>query len=104
MPCIESIIANHREMFFRDMLDEEGNEIQYRNCFSHVGINAGSGNYRSSKEVADVFYDNIRVAEIEFLIDTETVLIFWVNVRLSLFERRTNIDRGSQGKNMNKTE
>ena len=55
------------------MLDEKGNEIQYGNCFFHIGIilmfivveshiiaivriNAGGGNDRTSKVTADIFY------------------------------------------------
>ena len=36
--CIEPVITSHFEMFFGDMLDEKGDEIQYRNRFFHIGI------------------------------------------------------------------
>lgn len=38
VPSIEPVITCHLEMFFGDMLDEEGNEIQYGNRFLHIGI------------------------------------------------------------------
>ena len=38
MPCIEPIITGHLEMFFGDMLYEEGDEIQCRNGSFHIGI------------------------------------------------------------------
>ncbi len=36
VPCIEPVIACHLEIFFRDMLDEQGNKVQYRNSFLDV--------------------------------------------------------------------
>ncbi len=36
--CIEPIIPGHLEIFFGDMLDEKGDEIQYGNSFFHIGI------------------------------------------------------------------
>lgn len=36
--CIEPVVTSHLEMLFGDMLDEKGNEIQYRNSFFHIGI------------------------------------------------------------------
>ena len=38
MPCIEPIIPGHLEMLFRDMLNEKGNESEYRNRPFHIGI------------------------------------------------------------------
>lgn len=106
--CIEPIITSHLEMFFWDMLDEEGNEIQYRDRFFHIGIilvfivveshivsiiriNAGGGNDRPPEVTADVFYDSVRVAEIRFGINIETVFIFFVNSRFGLFKRRADM-------------
>ena len=34
MSCIEPVITCHLEMFFGDLLDEKGNESEYRNSFS----------------------------------------------------------------------
>ncbi len=36
--CIESIIAGHFKVLFRDMLYEEGNKIQGREGSFHIGI------------------------------------------------------------------
>lgn len=108
MPCIEPIITGHLEMLFRDMLDEEGNKVHDRESFFHIGIilvfivvkshmiaivriNAGGGNNRASKVTADIFYDSVRVAEIRFGIDIETVFIFFVNGGFGLFKRRTDL-------------
>ena len=108
VPCIESVIPGHLEMFFRDMLDEKGNEIQNGNCFFHIGIilmfivverymiaivriNARGGNDRPAKVTADVFYNSVRVAEIWFGVDVETVFIFFVNGSFGLFKRRTDM-------------
>lgn len=108
MPCIEPIITGHLEMLFRDMLDGEGNKVHDRESFFHIGIilvfivveshmiaivriNARGGNNRPAKVTADVFYDSIRVAEIRFGIDIETVFIFFVNGCFGLFKRRTDM-------------
>lgn len=108
VPCIEPIIACHLEMFFGDMLDEKGDEIQYGKSFFHIGIifvlivmksyvipivkiNAGGGNDRPPEVTADVFYNRASVAEIGFGIDIETVFIFSVNVCFVLFKRRADM-------------
>ena len=106
--CIESVITGHFEMFFRDMLDKKGNKIQYRDGFFHIGIipvfivveshiitiiriNARGGNNRPPQVTADVFYDSVRVAEIGFGINIETVFILFVNGGFGLFKRRTDM-------------
>lgn len=106
--CIEPVVTSHLEMFFWDMLDKKGNEIQYGNCFFHIGIifvlivmeshvitivriNAGGGNDRAPEVTADVFYNSVSVAEIGFGIDIETVFIFSVNGCFGLFKRRTDM-------------
>lgn len=106
--CIEPVITSHLEMFFWDMLDEKGNEVQYGNCFFHIGIilmfivveshivpivriNARGGNNRASEVTADVFYDCVSVAEVGFGINIETVFILFINDRFSLFKRRTDM-------------
>lgn len=95
-------------MFFWDMLDEKGNEVQYRNCFFHIGIifmfivveshivpivriNAGGGDNRASEVTADVFYDRVSVAEVGLSINIETVFILFINGRFSLFKRRPDM-------------
>lgn len=107
MPCIEPIITGHLEMLFRDMLDKEGNKVHDRESFFHIGIilvfvvveshvtaivriNTGGGNNRPAKVTADVFYDSVRVTEIWFGIDIETIFIFFVNGGFGLFKRRAD--------------
>lgn len=94
-------------MLFRYMLDEQGNEVQYRDSFfnigiilvsvvmeSHIfpiiGVDSGRGNDRPSKVAANVLDDSIGITEIGFGIDIETILILLVNSGLSLFERRAD--------------
>lgn len=62
--------------------------------FPIVGIDAGGGNDRPAKVAADIFDNSIRITEIWFGIDIETVFILFVNVGFGLFKRRT--DMGSQ--------
>lgn len=95
-------------MFFRDMLDEKGNKIHYRNRFFHigivimfivvesyvstiVGINAGSGNDRTPQVAAYIFNDCISITEIGFGINIEAVFVLFVNGGFGLFKRRTNM-------------
>ncbi len=94
-------------MLFGYMLDKQGDKVQYRERFFHIGIvfvlivveghvitiigiNAGSGNDRTAEITADIFYNSIRVAEIWFGIDIETIFIFFVNGSFCFFERRTD--------------
>lgn len=105
MPCIESVITSHLEIFFRYVLDEQGNKVHDRNRFFHVriifvfnvvegdvfpiiGIDARGGNNRPAEITADVFYNRVRVTEIWFCIDIKTVFIFSVNGSFCFFEGR----------------
>ncbi len=105
--CIETVITCHFEMFFRYVLDKQGNKVQYRNRFFNVGvvfvfivveghvftiigINAGSGNNRAAEVTADVFNNRVSVTEIWFCIDIKAVFIFFVNGSFRFFERRTD--------------
>ena len=105
--CIESIIAGHFEVFFWDMLYEEGNKIQDGEGSFHIGIvfmfivmesdivtvigiNARSSNDRSPKIPADIFHDGVGVTKIGFCIDIEAIFIFFINGGLGLFKGRAN--------------
>ena len=105
--CIEPIITRHLEVFFRYMLDQQGNEVQYGNCFFNIGIvfmlivmesyvltiigiNAGGCNNRAAEVTADVFYNSVSVAEIWLGIDIESIFVFLVYGSFCFFERRTN--------------
>ena len=107
MSCIEPIITRHPEVFFRYMLDQQGNEVQYGNGFfnigivfmfivmeSHVptiiGINAGGCNNRAAGVTAGVFYDSAGVAEVWFGIDMESIFVLPVNGSFRFFKRRAS--------------
>lgn len=107
VPCIESAIANHFKMFFREVANQFFDEIDGREGFpdifsifmavvvesdriSIIGINSGSSNHRYSKITADVFYHSPRIAEIRFRIDIETMFVFSITERFDFFKRRTN--------------
>ena len=107
VPCIEPIITCHFEMFFRYVLNKQGNKVHYRNCFFHIGvifvlivmeghvfpiigINTGSGDNRAAEVTADVFYNSVGVTEVWFCIDIKTVFIFSVNGSFRFSERRTD--------------
>ena len=103
VPCIESVITCHFEMFFRYVLDKQGDKVHYRDRFFDVGIvfvfivveghifpiigiNAGGGNNRAAEITADVFYNSVSVTEVWFGIDIETVFVFSVNIGFCLFK------------------
>ena len=91
--CVEPIITCHFEVFFRYVLDEQGNKVHNRNCFFHIGIvfvfivmeghvfpiigiNARGGNNGAAKITAYVFYNSVGVTEIWFCIDIKPILSF----------------------------
>lgn len=107
VPGIESVITGHLKVFFRYMLDKQGNEVHYGKSFFNVGIvfvfivveghiftiigiNAGGCDNRASEIATDVFYHGVSVAEIWFGIDIETVFILFVNGSFCFFERRAD--------------
>ena len=106
MPCIQAIVADLLEMFFRDMPDQTGNEFHYRdgfhnklvvlmpvvmksNIFAIVFINAGSGNDRSAKISADVFGNNLRIAFVGFGINMEAIFVIVIAFGFDFFEGGT---------------
>ena len=94
-------------MFFRYVLDKQGNKVHYRNRFFYVriifvfiiveghvfpiiGINSRSGNNRATKVTADVFYNSVSITEIWFSIHIKTIFIFFVDGSFAFFEGRTD--------------
>ena len=107
MPCIQTAIADHFKMFFRDVTDQTVYEIHNRQSFFHIlfifvtvivesngisviPVNPGSSNYWPAKIAADVFSHYFRIAEIRFGIDIEALLMLSVTFRFHFFERRSN--------------
>lgn len=104
VPCVESVITSHLEMLFGDMLDEKGDEIQYRDSFLHIGIilmfiimeshifpivriDTGSSNDRTAEVAADIFNDCISITEIRLGINIETIFIFLINLGFGFLKR-----------------
>lgn len=105
--CVKTAIADHFKMFFRDMMDQTLNELHDRDGFFYIdiilmaivvegdqvtiiGINAGSGNDRSTKITPNVFGNDSGVAFIGFGIDIETIFVIFIAGSFHLFERRTD--------------
>ncbi len=101
---IETIVSGHFKMFFRDMLDQKFYKIQRGNRFFNVciilvsvvmesdeitiiGINPGSSNHRAAQITGDIFHDGIRVTEIRFCIDIETIFVLIIDGSFDLFKR-----------------
>lgn len=108
VPGIKTIVPSHLELFFRDMLNQQFNEINGRKSPLDKGvvfmlivmeshhlpieeINPGKGNDRASKIPADVFNDGFRVTEIGLCINIESIFVFMVNVSFYLFERGADV-------------
>ena len=105
--CIDTIIAKHLKVFFRDMYNEPFNKIEGRNTFfdgfvifvsgvmesdiiTIVFINAGSSNNRTPQVSADIFDGNVRGTEIGLGPDIESVSVIFINVILYFTERRSD--------------
>ena len=117
VPCINAAVADHFEMFFRDMPDETFYELHNRKSFFDIGVifvtvvmegdkvaiisvNPGGGNNRTSQIAPNVFYGGFGVAFSWLGIDIETVFVFPITTGLYLFERGTDfgfqfIEQGS---------
>ena len=95
-------------MFFRDMLDQKFYKIQRRNSFFNVriilvsvvmesdeitiiGINPGGSNHRATEITGDIFHDGIRVTEVRFCIDIETIFVLIIDGSFDLFKRGTDM-------------
>ena len=107
VPCIKAVIADHFEMFFRDMLDEEFYEVHHRECpfhisivfvavivegdrFAVIGIDTFQGDHGSAEIAADVLYNRFRVTKVRPGINIETIFIFAVDESFRFFERRAD--------------
>lgn len=107
MPGIKPVISGHFEMFFRDMLNQEFDEINGRkgsyhkriifvfvvvesDIFPIVGINPGKGDGRTAKIAADIFDNGVGVTKIRFGINVKTVFVLAVYFSLCLFKGGTN--------------
>ena len=105
VPCINAAVADHFEMFFRDMPDETSYELHNRKRFFGIGIifvavvmegdkvaiifvNSRRGNNRTSQIAPNVFYGGSGAAFSWLGIDIETVFVSPVTTGLNLFERR----------------
>lgn len=100
---IKPIVPGHLEILFRDMLNEQFNEIHGRKSslnegvvfmlvvmeshqFAIIGINPGKSNDRASKITADISHNGIGIAEIGLGVNIEAIFVLMVNERFSLFK------------------
>lgn len=106
VPGIKPVITGHFKMFFRNVLNEELDEIQCGqrsanigiilmlivmkgNLVTIVGINTRSSNDGPAEVAADVFNNRVRVTKIGLGIDVKTIFIVMVTSSFELLERRT---------------
>lgn len=104
---INAAVADHFVMLFRDMANEAFYELHNRKSLFHIGIifvtvvmegdkvtiiavNSGRGDNRPPQIASHVFYGGFGVTFIRLCIDIETIFVFPVAARLSLFERRAD--------------
>ncbi len=108
LPGIESIIAGHLEMLFRNMLDQKLYKIQHGKSFFHIGvifmfvimeshilaiigINSGRSDRGAPKIPADIFYHSIRITKVWFCINIESLFILTVDGAFHFFKRGTDL-------------
>ena len=107
VPGINTAVADHFIMLFRDMLDEALNEfhngngffyvfvifmavVVKRNRISVIAVNPGCGDYRPAKIAADIFGNDFGITKIGFGIDIEAMFMLSVAVGLYPFKRRSD--------------
>ena len=105
---IETTVANHFEMFLRDMPNETFDEIDSRDGFvnkllilmsiimkrdilSIIRINSGRGNDRAAKIATDILGNNFRVTEVGFCINIETVFMIRIAFSFNRLKGRTEV-------------
>ena len=98
VPGINTAVADHFIMLFRDMADQTLDKFHNRNGFFHIfvilmtvvmkcdkiaviAVNAGSG---------DVFQDGRGITFIGFCIDVKAVFVLFVTARFLLFKGRSD--------------
>ena len=107
VPGINTAVADHFKMFFRDMADQTLDKFHNRNGFFHIfvilmtvvmkcdkiaviAVNAGSGDDGTTKIAADVFQDGRGITFIGFCIDVKAVFVLFVTARFLLFKGRSD--------------
>ncbi len=102
---INAAVADHFEMFFRDMTDKTPYELHDREGLFHIGVilvavvmegdkvaiiavNPGCGDNGAPQIAPNIFYGGFGVAFIRLGIDIETVFVFPVTAGFHLFEGR----------------
>lgn len=107
MPSIETVVADHLEMFFRDVSDEPFDKVHGRDGFMDkavilvsvvmkgnsvgslvIGVNAGSSNNGTAEVTANVFEDGGRITFVAFGVNVEAVFGVAVNGGFQVLEFR----------------
>lgn len=108
MPCIQSAIADHFKVFFRDMADQTFDEIHSRDGFfdiffifvpivvesNHIAIiviDSGCGNDRSAKITPDIFDDCFGITQIGFCINIKSLFVIVVTFGFYFFKGRPDL-------------
>jgi hypothetical protein len=103
VPCIETIVSNHFEVFFRNVTDKPLNEIKNRNCFDYkflilvavvvksnifsiIVINTRGGDYWSSKITPNVFSNSRGITFIWFCINIKPIFMIFIDRGLHFFK------------------
>ena len=104
---VNTAIADHFIMLFRDVADQTLYEFHNRNRFFYVPVifvsvvmkgykvtvivvNSGGGNDRAAKIASDILDNGFRVTWIGFGIDVESLFVFPVTAGFYFFEGRSN--------------
>lgn len=109
MSGVNTIVADHLKVFFRDVPDNPFDEIHGRDCFDNVlfvfvpvvmksdsiivsviRINAGCSDNRTAEISANIFQDFVRITFPWLGIDIKTVFVIPIAGCLDSFERRAD--------------
>ena len=107
MSCIQTAVADHFKMFFRDVTDETFDEIHDRqglfhiliifmavivesNGISIISVNPGCSDNGPAKVASNVFRNDFRITKIGFGIDIKSLFMPGVTLGFHFFERRTD--------------
>ena len=108
MSCIESAIADHFKVFFRDMADQTFDEIHSRDGFLHIffifvtvvvesnhtaiiAVDSGGGNGWPAKIPADILDYCFGVTQIGFGINIESLFVVIVTFGFYFFKGRPDL-------------
>lgn len=108
--CIKTVVTDHFKIFLGDMLHEQLNEVNSRNCsfyinvvfmpvivkrngivFFVITVNTTGGNHGTTEVTANIFRNNIGIRQRRLGVYIEAFIMSLVHFRLFPFEGRADV-------------